>query len=243
MVNFAQGEVILINKEKKWTSFDIIRKLQSTFKYKKFGHAGTLDPLATGLLIICSGKKTKEIDLYQSDTKTYVADVCLGAITESYDAAFSPNQIVDASNITKQCIAKQIPNFIGEITQTPPIHSAIKINGKRAYSLARKGLIPTMKDRVVHIYSMKISSFTNRHTVNIDDTIFHFPMVQLEIVCSKGTYIRSVAHDIGKELGVGGFLSDLKRTQIGNCNLNDATTIHDYISSTMESGWSIEQAS
>jgi tRNA pseudouridine55 synthase len=240
MVNFAQGEVILINKEKSWTSFDVIRKLQSTFKYRKFGHAGTLDPLASGLLIICSGKKTKEIEQYQSNTKTYIADICLGAVTESFDAAFQPAHLCDASNISQQEIETILPNFLGTILQTPPIHSAIKINGRRAYDLARKGIEIPMKSREVTIHSLRILSFNPDYSVNILNSSYNFPMAQLEVVCSKGTYIRSLASDIGKALGVGGFLSDLIRTKIGELNLSEAVNVNDFITKTTENKWSTE---
>lgn len=203
------GRVLLINKPYEWTSFDVVNKLRKILKIKKIGHAGTLDPLATGLLIICVGKMTKRIDEYMGWEKEYTGKFNLGQTTPSFDLETPVSEMKDISHLTEGMI-KTIPQqFIGKIKQTPPAHSAIKIGGKRAYEFARKGQELELQQRDVEISAFEITS--------ID-----LPQVSFRIVCSKGTYIRSVARDFGEALGVGAYLSELCRTRIGEFLLRDA---------------------
>ena len=206
--------VMLVNKPLEWTSFDVVRKLRYKLKIKKIGHAGTLDPLATGLLIICTGKMTKRIDEYQAQEKEYTGRFIIGQSTTSHDLETEVNETWDISHITKDKIVETTKLFIGTIDQVPPMHSAIKIDGKRAYELARKGESAELKSRQVII-----SAF--------DITAIEFPSVSFRVVCTKGTYIRSLARDFGKALGVGAYLAELCRTRIGNFRLEDAMQIED----------------
>ena len=207
--NFAEGEVILIDKPLGWTSFDIVKKLRYGLKVKKIGHAGTLDPLATGLLILCTGKKTKEIDSYQAQEKEYTGTITLGARTPSYDLETEVEQVADPSNLTEEEIDKALSQFRGDIEQVPPQHSAIKVDGKRAYLNARAGKPQKLDPRKVHIATFEIESWQPPH-------------LNFKVVCSKGTYIRSLANDLGDHLGVGGHLSALRRTRIGNFKVSEA---------------------
>lgn len=209
------GMILLVDKPKNWTSFDVIRKLQGHWKYKKIGHAGTLDPLASGLLILATGKFTKQINQIQAEEKTYIASIKLGATTLSADAEFAEENIQDTKHldekIVEECIQK---NFLGEIEQFPPKFSAVKINGRRAYELARKGEDFEVKKRQVTVKTFEILEF--KKIVENDIT---FCCLEVEIVCSKGTYIRSLARDLGEKLSVGGYLTDLRRTKIGEYSL------------------------
>ena len=206
--------VLLVNKPLEWTSFDVVRKLRYKLKIKKIGHAGTLDPLATGLLILCTGKMTKRIDEYQAQEKEYTGRFVIGQTTASNDLETEPTQPVDISHITKEQIIDATGQFIGTISQVPPMHSAIKVDGKRAYELARKGDTAELKSR-----SINISAF--------DITDIQFPSVSFRVVCSKGTYIRSLARDFGGALGVGAYLAELCRTRIGEFRLEDALKIEE----------------
>lgn len=208
---------ILVNKLQDWTSFDVVNKLRYHFKIKKVGHAGTLDPFATGLLIVCLGKKaTKQIDTFQDKTKGYRAVIELGKATDTYDITGSVTKTSDKIS-TKEEIREVVNSFIGEIDQVPPMYSAIKIKGKKLYELARKGEEIERKPRKINIHNIKI--------INID-----YPLVELDITCSKGTYIRSLAYDIGEKIGCYGYLKELERTKIGEFDVKDSLTIDEIIS-------------
>ncbi len=212
MMEATEGRLLLINKPLKWTSFDVVNKLRYKLKIKKIGHAGTLDPLATGLLIICTGKMTKQIDTYQAQEKEYIGKFVIGQTTPSHDLETACSEKKDISSITQEQLRLTAKKFLGFIQQIPPIHSAIKLDGKRAYDLARSGKEVALKPREVNILEFDITS--------IDHSAVSF-----RIVCSKGTYIRSIARDYGIELGVGAYLSELCRTRIGNYHLKEAVTV------------------
>jgi tRNA pseudouridine55 synthase len=209
---FLTGQVLLVDKPLEWTSFQVVNKLKyyvrNKFDLKKFkiGHAGTLDPLATGLLIICTGKMTKSIDTFQGQDKEYTGTITLGATTPSYDLETEEDQQFPLDNITPEQIQACTQSFLGEITQVPPIFSALKIDGKRAYKAARLGEEIKMKARQVHIREFEVNSDG-------------FPDINFRIVCSKGTYIRSIAKDFGDALDNGAHLSALRRTKIGSHNV------------------------
>lgn len=216
----SQDRLLLVNKPQTWTSFDVVHKLRRIFKIKKIGHAGTLDPLATGLLIICTGKMTKKIDGYQAQEKEYTGTFILGQTTSSHDLETEVTTPVSIAHLTQEQLEACRKKFIGTISQIPPLHSAIKVDGKRAYEFARKGVARELKPREV-----AISEF---------DWMIALPAIHFRIVCSKGTYIRSLARDIGDTLGVGAYLSALCRTRIGSFKLEDAKTI-EQISDEMKS--------
>ena len=216
MYDFIEGEVLLIDKPIGWTSFDVVNKIRYACKAKKVGHAGTLDPLATGLLIICTGKKTKEINTFQDLDKEYVATLVLGATRPSVDMETEIDETFSVKDITEEKITRAAEKFIGKIMQTPPAHSAIKVDGERAYKLARKGLKPKMIEREVEIKNLEI-------------TKIDFPEVSLKINCEKGTYIRSLVRDLGEELGCGAYLKELVRTGIGNFSIKNAESIDSFI--------------
>ena len=209
---FAEGRVLLIDKPLEWTSFDAVRKIRNLVKTKKVGHAGTLDPLATGLLIICTGKFTKKINEYMAREKEYTGTITLGAVTPTFDLESEPQLHKDISGLSDESIRKATAIFTGPILQVPPIHSAIKINGKRVYELARKGIEVQMEPRTVTISVFEITSIK-------------MPVVHFRVVCSTGTYIRSLANDFGAALGCGGYLSSLRRTRIGEFRVEDAYTM------------------
>ena len=202
MNKYEAGEVILVDKPLNWTSFDVVRKLRSLIKIKKVGHAGTLDPLATGLLIVCTGKFTKQINEYMGMEKEYTGTFTLGAVTPTYDLESGPTEIKDVSGVTEEEIHKTTRLFTGEIQQVPPVHSAIKKNGKPVYLMARKGIDVQLEPRSVIINSFMIEKI-------------ELPIIYFRVVCSTGTYIRSLANDYGRELGCGAYLSSLRRTRIG----------------------------
>jgi tRNA pseudouridine55 synthase len=206
---FEQGQVLLINKPLEWTSFDVVKKIRNLVRIKKVGHAGTLDPLATGLLILCTGKFTKRINEYMSQEKEYTGRFTLGAVTPTYDLESEPIEIKDYSHLDNDTIHAATKQFTGEILQVPPIHSAIKQGGKPVYQLARRGEDVQLQPRKVTIKEFAI-------------TAIDLPNVEFRVVCSTGTYIRSLANDFGKFLGVGGYLSSLCRTRIGRFHLKDA---------------------
>jgi tRNA pseudouridine55 synthase len=199
---FEQGQVLLIDKPLQWTSFDVVQKLRNIIRIRKIGHAGTLDPLATGLLIVCTGKFTKRINEYMAQEKEYTGTITLGATTPTYDLESEPVNFKPTDAITEETIKEAIKKFIGEIQQIPPAHSAIKIGGKRVYELARQGKEVKLEPRKVTIKEFDISSLV-------------LPIVSFRIVCTTGTYIRSIANDLGAALGCGGHLSSLRRTRIG----------------------------
>jgi tRNA pseudouridine55 synthase len=211
-MNTNHDQILLINKPIEWTSFDVVNKLRRKLKIKKIGHAGTLDPLATGLLILCTGKMTKRIEEFQGQEKEYTGSLILGKSTPSHDAETEVDAVCDISGILDDDIYYTTKKFVGKIKQVPPIHSAIKVNGKRAYSLARKGKQPELNPREVTISAFEITSIER-------------PVVNFKVVCSKGTYIRSLVRDFGNELGVGAYLSVLCRTRIGEFLLKDALKI------------------
>lgn len=210
-----EGSVLLIDKPYAWSSFQAINSIKRLMK-AKIGHAGTLDPLATGLLICCTGAFTKKISDYQRQPKEYTGIICLGATTETYDLESEPGNFVSTDAITEEQVRSVVPQFIGEIQQVPPIHSAIKKDGKRAYDLARKG-----KEIVLEPRSVTITEF--------EVTAVNLPDVHFRVNCSTGTYIRSLAHDLGQALGVGGYLKELRRTKIGEFRVEDAPTPEEWM--------------
>jgi tRNA pseudouridine55 synthase len=210
---YAEGQVLLINKPYDWTSFDVVRKIRNLIKIKKIGHAGTLDPLATGLLILCTGKYTKRINEYMAREKEYTGTIVLGATTPTYDLESIPENFKDCSHITEDEVSAAALKFTGEIMQVPPIYSAIKKDGKRAYEFARKGHDIELDPRQI--------------TVSEFSTTYSNQQVKFKIICSTGTYIRSLANDLGKELNCGGYLSELCRTRIGEFDLKDAWTMEE----------------
>ncbi len=212
---YEQGQVLLINKPLHWTSFDAVRKIRNLIKTKKVGHAGTLDPLATGLLIICTGKFTKKINEYMAREKEYTGTFTLGASTSTYDLESRPENFRSLEDISEEKIYNAVKNFVGEIMQIPPAHSAIKLEGKRVYELARQGKEVKLEPRKILISEFGI-------------TKIELPIVHFKVVCGTGTYIRSLANDFGNELGCGGYLSNLCRTRIGGLKLEDALTIEEF---------------
>lgn len=209
MQPFLDGRVILINKPLRWTSFDAVKKVRIATGITKVGHAGTLDPLATGLLIICTGKFTKRINEYMGWQKEYTGTITIGATTPTFDKESEPENHSDYSHLTERQIKEATTAFIGEIEQYPPLHSAVKKDGKRLYEYARKGQQVEVEARKVTIEIFEITSIS-------------LPEIQFRVVCSTGTYIRSLANDFGHALGTGGYLSNLCRTRIGKFELSDA---------------------
>ncbi|MCG8318689.1 MAG: tRNA pseudouridine(55) synthase TruB [Cytophagales bacterium] len=214
--DFNEGEVLLINKPYEWTSFDVVKKLKYALKIQKIGHAGTLDPLATGLLILCTGKLTKKIDSYQQQEKEYEGILVLGKTTPSIDLETSFNSETDISHITSQEVVDTAEKFKGSISQIPPQYSAVKVAGERVYKKARKGIQVPIKPRDVFIKAFVI-------------TKIELPEVHFKIVCSKGTYIRSLVRDFGATLKTGAYLKALTRTRIGDFSLNQAFQLTDLI--------------
>ena len=212
---FEQGQLILIDKPFEWTSFDVIRKIRYLTKTKKVGHAGTLDPLATGLLIVCTGKFTKKINEYMAQEKEYTGCITLGATTPTYDLESEPENFKEVEGLTEEQIREATKFFTGNIFQTPPIHSAIKKEGQRAYQLARRGIDLKLEPRPLTISKFEI-------------TKIDLPKVYFKVVCSTGTYIRSLANDFGEKLGCGGYLSSLCRTRIGEFLLEDAMSMEEF---------------
>jgi tRNA pseudouridine55 synthase len=220
-----EGEVILLNKPLTWTSFDAVNKLKKACKIKKIGHAGTLDPLATGLLILCTGKKTKEIDQYQGAEKEYTGTLVLGKTTPSVDLETSFDADYPIDHITPQAMQAAVAQLTGVLEQYPPIYSAVKMGGERLYKKARRGEAVEIKPRAITVSVFEIDAA-------------HFPEISFRIVCSKGTYIRSIVRDFGLLLQSGAYMSALCRTRIGEFWLTDAEEIEDYIKrkKTLETG-------
>ena len=220
--DYQAGQVLLIDKPLNWTSFQAVNKLRweirqaFTIKKIKVGHAGTLDPLATGLLIICTGKMTKQIDTFQGQIKEYTGTIILGSTTPSFDLETEINEIFETSHITEDLIHDTTKQFIGEINQFPPIFSALKKDGKRLYEYARAGEEVEIKSRKITINSFKITKIDSN-------------LVDFKVICSKGTYIRSLANDFGKALNSGGHLSALRRTKIGDFHVDNALSLDDFI--------------
>ena len=221
-LDFQTGEMILIDKELNWTSFDVVSKLRNSIKKKlnikkiKVGHAGTLDPLATGLLIICTGKMTKRINEFSGLNKTYVGKMTIGSTTPSYDLETKPNVYYPTEHINKNLIIETAKKFVGKIDQKPPVFSAVKKDGVRLYKLARKGVKVDVEKREIIIHEFLIRSI-------------NFPEIEFSLSCSKGTYIRSLAHDFGKELGSGAHLSELRRTSIGDYTVDKSLKLMEFI--------------
>lgn len=206
-IDFPEGYVLLVDKPYGWTSTDVVRKVKLAvmnlgFKRIKVGHAGTLDPLATGVLIVCLGKSTKQVESLQAEEKEYVADITLGATTPSFDMEHPIDATFPTEHITREAIEKALEELCGERLQTPPVYSAKKINGKRAYEHAREGSEVVMRQALINIYSMEIMEL-------------EMPRVRVRVRCSKGTYIRSIAMELGEKLNSGGYLSSLCRTKSG----------------------------
>jgi len=218
---FEEGQVLLFDKPVYWTSFDLVNKVRIIIKSNlgvkkiKTGHAGTLDPLASGLMIVCTGRATKRIDEFRDLDKEYIATICLGATTPSYDLETEINGNYPVEQITENLVISALKGFLGKQMQVPPVHSAKYINGKRAYELARKGIDAEMTPVPVYFRDLVLLSFS-------------VPTVQVRIVCSKGTYIRSFARDLGLALGSGAYLSSLRRTAIGNYRIEDAYTLESF---------------
>lgn len=215
-LDFASGEVILIDKPIGWTSFKVVSVIRKAVSVKKVGHSGTLDPMASGLLIICTGKRTKDISKFLGLDKTYTGIITLGKTSPSMDKETGITENKISKDINRERIENAAKDFVGEIEQVPPMYSAIKINGKRLYKLARKGIEVERQSRKIKINSFEIK--------NVD-----IPDVEFEVKCSKGTYIRVLANDLGQKLGCGGILTELRRTGIGEFDVVDAINVDDFI--------------
>lgn len=221
--DFADGQLLLVNKPYEWTSFDVVGKIRNSFKPLKLkvGHAGTLDPLATGLLIICTGKMTKQIDTFQAEEKEYTGTMIFGATTPTYDLESEPEIKFDISHLTDEQIKAACTQFVGDIQQYPPAHSAIKIDGERLYEKARRG-----EDVELRLRNVTISEF--------EITRIELPEVDFRVVCSKGTYIRSLVNDFGEALNNGAYLSKLRRTRSGNYHIEDAHEVLELVNTIRE---------
>lgn len=214
--SFEEGRVILIDKPSGWTSFDVVNKIRRTIKVRKVGHAGTLDPLATGLLIICTGKMTKQIDGYQAQEKEYTGFLGLGKTTPSIDMETPFESETGCSHITPEMVRNEAVKLTGTIQQIPPMYSAIRVEGKRMYLQARKGKTVVLQPREVNVSVFEITG--------ID-----LPLVGFRVVCSKGTYIRSLVRDMGQALGTGAYLHTLRRTRIGSFLVDDAQSVSEFV--------------
>ncbi len=224
MWDFEQGEVLAFDKPLRWTSFDLVAKVRYNLcrklgkKKLKVGHSGTLDPLATGVVIVCTGKKTKLIESLQYDVKEYVATMQLGATTPSYDMEKEVDATYPTEHITRALVDETIPQFLGEQWQVPPMFSAVQINGKRAYELARKGQEVELKPKLLKIDEIEVLSFDEKAM-----------LLTIRVVCSKGTYIRALARDIGERLHSGAYLTALRRTRVGDTRVEDCLTIERFL--------------
>lgn len=221
MIDFRAGEVIVLDKPLNWTSFDLVSKVKSKIfhdlklKKVKVGHAGTLDPLATGVMIICTGKATKRIESFQAGIKEYIATIKLGATTPSFDMETEEDQTYPTAHITEELIKQTLKDFIGAIEQVPPAYSAVKVKGQRAYDLARKGEEVKLKAKTLVIDDIELLEC-------------NMPEITIRVVCSKGTYIRALARDIGQALNSGGYLTYLRRTRVGDFTEEDAISVEDF---------------
>lgn len=221
VLDLAEGQVFRFNKPLHWSSFNLVSKVRTMIRYAsglkkiKIGHAGTLDPLATGVLIVCTGKKTKEIDNFQYQTKEYVAELALGATTPSFDLETEVDATYPTEHITRELVEETLKKFLGEIQQVPPAFSAVKINGKRAYEYARKGQEVEIKPKTLVIDEIELMEYSQT-------------AIKIRVVCSKGTYIRGLARDIGEALKSGAHLTSLVRTRIGETKLEDCLTIEQF---------------
>ncbi len=216
------GTCLLVDKPLGWSSFDVVNKIRTGIKHNlgiskiKVGHAGTLDPMATGLLIVCTGKKTKSITDYQNQSKVYTGTITLGATTPSYDAEYEPDAFFPIDHITAALIEEAVKQFLGPIEQYPPMYSAIKVDGQPLYKKARQGITVEVQPRPVTIFEFEI-------------THIEMPILTFRVKCSKGTYIRSLAHDFGKALRSGAYLSSLRRTQIGDYSIDNAWNLEELV--------------
>ena len=218
-MDFQAGEVLLFDKPKGWSSFDVVKKVRNAIQVKKVGHAGTLDPLATGLLILCTGRATKTINQIQGQEKAYEALIRLGATTASYDAEHPEENPHDVGHLDRAALETAMAAFRGEIEQVPPAFSAVKVGGQRAYQAARQGKPVELKRRTVQVYAFDL----------LEQDAERPEVWRTHIRCSKGTYIRSLAHDLGQALGVGAYLVGLVRTRIGDYRLKDAWQVDDFV--------------
>lgn len=212
---YLEGQAIYIDKPLHWTSFDVVRKLRSLLQIKKIGHAGTLDPLATGLLIVCTGKFTKKINEYMAAEKEYTGSITIGAVTPTYDLESEPEQQKDFSFVTAEKIVETTKQFTGTIQQYPPIFSAIKKGGVALYELARRGVDVKLEARTITIHEFEITAVA-------------LPIINFKVSCSTGTYIRSLANDFGAALGCGGYLSSLRRTKIGDATVSNSVSMEQF---------------
>ncbi|MDE6513285.1 MAG: tRNA pseudouridine(55) synthase TruB [Muribaculaceae bacterium] len=223
-MDFVSGQILKVDKPLHWTSFDVVKRIRGVLtrrhgvKRFKVGHAGTLDPLATGVMLICTGRATKLIDQLQAGEKEYVATVRLGATTPSFDLETEIDQNFPTDHIDRQAVEAALEQFRGAIMQVPPVFSAVKVNGKRAYKMARKGEAPELKAKPIVISELELLDFDPATC-----------SVRLRIACSKGTYIRSLARDLGAELGCGGHLTALRRTRVGSASIYDCTDVRSLI--------------
>ena len=219
-MDFITGEILYVDKPLRWTSFDVVKRVRGIIlrrlhkKKFKVGHAGTLDPLATGVMIICTGKATKNIENLQAGVKEYVAEVTFGATTPSFDLETEIDATFPTEHITRELVEETLKNFVGEIKQVPPAFSACKIDGHRAYKMARKGEQPELKAKTLVIDEIELTDYAQ-------------DKITIRIVCSKGTYIRALARDIGLALGTGAHLTALRRTRVGNICIKDCLTVED----------------
>lgn len=225
-MDFVEGEILSFDKPLHWTSFDLVAKVRRTLchalgvKKLKVGHSGTLDPLATGVVVVCTGKKTKLIDQLQYDTKEYVATLQLGATTPSFDMEHEVDHRYPTAHISRDLIDQTIPTFLGEQWQVPPVYSAVSVNGKRAYTFARRGEEVELKPKLLVIDEIEVLSFDEASM-----------QLTIRVVCSKGTYIRALARDIGVRLKSGAYLTALRRTRVGDRLVEDCYQIEDFIAS------------
>ncbi len=217
-MNFIDGEILYIDKPLKWTSFDAVKRVRGALsrrmgvKKLKVGHAGTLDPLATGVMIVCTGKATKQIDSLQAGVKEYIATMALGATTPSFDLETEIDATYPTDHITRELVEQTLPKFLGRIEQVPPAFSACKVDGKRAYNMARKGQEVNLKPKVLVIDAIELLEYTPT-------------AITIRVVCGKGTYIRALARDIGEALGTGAHLTALRRTRVGNARIEDCLSV------------------
>ena len=219
--NFEEGRMLLMNKPLHWTSFDVVKKIRNVIQIKKVGHAGTLDPLATGLLIVCTGKFTKKINEYMAQEKEYTGTIMLGAVTPTFDLESEPENYKPYQHLSQNLIIDTAKKLTGELMQVPPIHSAIKQKGQPVYLLAREGVDVKIEPRKITIHEFAVTKIS-------------LPEISFKVICTTGTYIRSLANDFGVLLGCGAYLSSLCRTRIGNFTLDKSLTIDEFIASVKQ---------
>ena len=234
-MDFDSGEILYFDKPLEWTSFQVVSKVRYAIchslgrksKALKVGHAGTLDAMATGVLVLCTGKATKKIESFQYQTKEYIADLFLGATTPSFDTEHPVDKTYPTEHITRELVEETLKSFIGTIEQEPPAYSAVKVNGRRAYAMARNGEEVTLKKKTLVIDSIEILDFS-------------MPLLRIKVVCSKGTYIRALARDIGVALNSGAYLTALRRTRIGDVKVEDCWQVEDFLSKMKTDAFSQE---